>query len=231
VLPELLERIYRTGKVEAADGGAVDALPTGVPRAHAEILSRLVRDERAERTLEVGMAFGLSTLAIAGPHGERGSGSHVAVDPFQSTDWRSIGVLNVRRAGLEPYVRVIEEPSDVALPRLAAEGAEVDVAFIDGLHLFDTTLVDFFYADRMLRVGGVVVLHDTWMPAVDQALSFIVENRAYDRLPEGDGAVAVLRKRGADDRAWDFHSEFLPEPTRRAALARLFSKGARTTGS
>jgi predicted O-methyltransferase YrrM len=207
---ELLERIYDTGKVEAADGTQVEAFPAGLPRAHAREIERLVRDLGLTRTLETGMAYGLSTLAICSVHAERGDGSHIAIDPHQSSDWGSIGILNLRRAGLEERARVIEARSDEALPRLRDEGVRIDFALIDGLHLFDVTLVDFFHADRILDVGGVIVFHDTWMPAVAQAVGYVRANRAYEPLEAGDAAMVALRKVGEDERAWDFHRGFAP---------------------
>jgi predicted O-methyltransferase YrrM len=220
-LPELLERIYATGSVEDADGRTRPAFPESLPRAHAEELARLARELGARSTLETGMAYGISTVAIAsaGPNVR-----HVAIDPNQRSAFGAIGLANAERAGVADRVRLIEARSDAALPRLVAEGLELDLALIDGMHLFDYTLVDFFHADRMLRVGGVVVLHDTWMPAVHQAAAFVLANRAYERLDAGDGAMWALRKKGEDDRAWDFHRDFLPRPSRRRALRALLGR-------
>jgi predicted O-methyltransferase YrrM len=217
----LLDRIYASGKVEGPGGEAIDAFPEGLPRAHAEAIARLVRELRLTSTLETGMAYGLSTLAICGVHEERGEGSHVAIDPYQSRDWRGIGVLNLERAGLSARARVIEARSDEALPRLRDEGLRIDFALIDGLHLFDATLVDFFHSDRMLDVGGVVVFHDTWMPAVAQAVAYVRANRAYEAIEPCASGMAALRKLGDDDRAWDFHRDFVP----RSGLGRLLRRG------
>ena len=214
----LIDRIYATGKVEAADGSLRDAFPEALPEAHARDIARLVRDMRLVRTLETGMAYGLSTLAICGVHEERNEGEHVAIDPHQSSDWQGIGTLNLERAGLAHRARVIEARSDEALPRLRDEGLRIDFALIDGLHLFDAALVDFFHADRMLDPGGVVVFHDTWMPAISQAAEFVRTNRAYEALEMADPAMAALRKLAEDDRPWDFHRDFTP--TRRRAWAR-----------
>jgi predicted O-methyltransferase YrrM/SAM-dependent methyltransferase len=211
---DLLDRIYESRQVEAADGERIDAFPASLPRAHAGAIARLVQEHGLKSTLETGMAFGLSTLAICGVHDQRGEGSHVAIDPYQSRDWRGIGVLNLERAGLAQRARVIEARSDEALPRLRDEGLRIDFALIDGLHLFDATLVDFFHADRMLEVGGVVVFHDTWMPAVAQAVAYVRANRAYERLEAGDAAMIALRKLADDDRAWDFHRDFEGKPAR-----------------
>ena len=65
---------------------------------------------------------------------------------------------------------------------LVAEGAKFDFVFIDGYHSFDYTLLDFFYADLMLDVGGVVAVHDTVMPSVYKSMRFIEALKPYKRL-------------------------------------------------
>jgi predicted O-methyltransferase YrrM len=220
----LLDAIFETGKVEAPDGSLLDAFPTAMPEAHIREIERLVRDMGLVRTLETGMAYGISTLAICGVHESRGEGEHIAIDPHQASDWRGIGMLNLERAGLSDRARVIEARSDEALPRLRDEGVRIDFALIDGLHLFDTTLVDFFHADRMLEQGGVVVFHDTWMPSVRQAVDFVRTNRAYEPVPAGDDAMAALRKTAEDEREWDFHRDFAARQRRGRLMRR---RGAR----
>jgi predicted O-methyltransferase YrrM len=216
----LIDRIYETSKVEAADGSLRDAFPEALPQPHARSIARLVRDLNLVSTLETGMAYGLSTLAICGVHEERDEGEHIAIDPHQSSDWQGIGRLNLERAGLDHRARVIEARSDEALPRLRDEGLRIDFALIDGLHLFDAALVDFFHADRMLDPGGVVVFHDTWMPAIAQAAEFVRTNRNYEQLGAGDRAMAALRKLAEDERPWDFHRDFAGSRRRRAPRRR-----------
>jgi predicted O-methyltransferase YrrM len=217
---QLIDRIYATSKVEAADGSLHDAFPEALPKSHARDIARLVRELELRRTLETGMAYGLSTLAICGVHEERGNGEHIAIDPHQSSDWLGIGRLNLERAGLAHRARVIEARSDEALPRLRDQGVRIDFALIDGLHLFDAALVDFFHSDRMLDVGGIVVFHDTWMPAIAQAAEFVRTNRAYEVLDAGDPAMVALRKLADDDRPWDFHRDFAVTRPRRRTLRR-----------
>jgi predicted O-methyltransferase YrrM len=207
-LCELLERIYDTGKVETAEGEQRTAEPVGVPRAHALRLAELVRTEGLESTLETGLAYGLSALAVAGVHAARGSGSHIAIDPVANTYYEGIAVENLRRAGLSDRVRVMAEPSQAALPRLHAEGLLIDFAFIDGMHLFDYALIDFFYIDLMLTTGGFVAFHDTWMPAVRDVVEFVLANRGYKRSDRLDGGMAILRKQAPDRRPWNHYRPF-----------------------
>jgi predicted O-methyltransferase YrrM len=89
-------------------------------------------------------------------------------------------VLNVERAGLGRRLRFYEAPSHDALPRLLAEDERFDFAFVDGMHLFDYAMVDFFYIDRMLSVGGVIAFDDIWMRAIRKVVSFVLKNRSYE---------------------------------------------------
>ena len=221
---DLLDKIYASGRVEAEDGSTEAAFPTSVPREHADELIRLVRDMGFTRTIETGMAYGLSTLAIGSVHQERGEGTHIAIDPIQTRRFGAIGISNVRRAGLADRVQVIEARADVALPKLRDEGVRLDFGFIDGFHVFDYALVDFFYIDLMLDVGGVVVFHDTWKAGIAEAVSYVSANRAYESLEAPDHGLAVLRKVAKDARQGWFHRDFrrgARRPTLRYALRTL----------
>ena len=220
----MLDQVYATETVEAEDGTTVPAFPTSIPRNHADELIRLVRDMVLTRTIETGMAYGISTLAIGSVHQERGEGTHIAIDPVQSADFGAIGILNLRRAGLEDRVRFMEERADAALPRLRAEGVRLDFGFIDGRHLFDYALLDFFYIDSMLDVGGVVVFHDTWHAGVAEVAAYVSANRAYEPLKPVVHGLGVLRKIAEDDRQGWFHTDFergARRPTLRHALRTL----------
>ena len=60
----VVEAIYRTGKVEDAEGIGRDCFPASIPPESGFALYEFVRTRGADRTLEVGMAYGLSTLHL-----------------------------------------------------------------------------------------------------------------------------------------------------------------------
>jgi hypothetical protein len=156
-----------------------------VVREFAEALHRVVLDRQPELVLEVGMAIGATALAATGALEENGHGRMISIDPFQSTEWRNIGVLNVRRACLAHRHEVIEESDFIALPALLAAGARVDIAYIDGRHTFEHALLDFFYVDKMMPVGGIVGFNDCDWPAVLPTLYFLEQHRSYKRVDVG----------------------------------------------
>lgn len=178
----LIEEIYSTGEVTDAQGERVVPFPISIRYGMGRAFHDLVVEADATRTLEVGFAYGMAGLFLCQAHFERGHGTHVAIDPNQDTDYRSIGRLNIERAGFSEHFELRQAPSHTALPELVAEGREVDFAFIDGMHLFDYALVDFYYVDLMLPVGGYIAFDDLWMPAVRKVISFILRNRPYEHV-------------------------------------------------
>lgn len=130
----LLENIYNTGYVEDAEGNLISPFPTATAYEIGMLFNKLIHELNLRKTLEIGMAYGLSTMFICQAHHDKGIGSHTAIDPFQSKEWKSIGLLNVKKAGLAEKFRLVEAFSHEALPQLLAEGEQFDFTFIDGSH-------------------------------------------------------------------------------------------------
>jgi len=175
----VIARIQSTGKVLAPDGEGYEAFPTSMSRSEGEAVYEMVKGMGARRTLEVGFAYGMSTMHICEALRGRNGALHVVIDPFQSSTWHNIGLLNLERAGLRSLVEFHEASSDKVLPQLHARHLEFDFALIDGAHLFDYAFVDFFYVDKMLRLGAVVCMDDLWMPAMQKVCRYYVRNRGY----------------------------------------------------
>lgn len=164
------------------------ALPTGeVIKVHSHVgpgagrvIRRAVEVAKPTIALEVGLAYGISSLYILDALAEIGDGRLIGMDPAQhDSTWRGGGLHNVRRAGYADRYEFHEDTSQRVLPRLAESGTRIQLGFIDGWHTFDHTLVDFFYIDHMLDVGGIVILDDVEYPGLRRLAHFIVSNRDY----------------------------------------------------
>lgn len=176
---EIIERIFRTGYVEDAQGKSYENSSSSVTFEIGTLLYDLVRALKPDKTLETGMAYGISTLFICQAHRDNGAGRHTAIDPFQEQTFKSIGLANIERAHLKDVLRFYQAPSDEVLPQLCAQHERFDFAFIDGDHHFDHALVDFFYIDKLLNLGGHVAFDDLWIPAVRRVASFVLKNKPY----------------------------------------------------
>jgi predicted O-methyltransferase YrrM len=199
-----IERAYATKSVEGEDGVTYSIMPAALPPERARFLLEVCRAQRPTATLEVGMAWGMSTLHIFQALAENGVAvpHHVLMDPFQPSLFHNGALRALRELGLEPNVEFYAEPSGLVLPRLVSEGRRFDFAFIDGDHRFDGVFVDFFYVDQLVEPGGVVVFDDTAWDGVYLTCQFAQTNYGYQRIahlasPGGSGLSAGRPLMGA----------------------------------
>lgn len=187
----VLTEIIETGSTKTANGAGTVKLHSSVSPSEGQFLQKLVRELDPTVSLEVGLAYGTSALFICDALNIRSGTQHIVIDPKQQGDtWRGIGIANLRRAGYGDIVRFIEAPSYRALAELERSAQRIDFAFIDGWHTFDFTLVDLFFIDRMLNVGGVVAFDDASWPAIRKVCRFVKTNLAYSVLG-ADGSDAA----------------------------------------
>lgn len=199
-----IERIYETGIVIGTSGKKYP-LHSHIDPEEGMFLHKIIAaDLRVCRTLEVGCAYGLSSLHICLATSSRSLATHTIIDPFQYSQWDGVGVKNLKDSGLNKF-HLIEEPSELALPALLrSHEFAFDFVFIDGWHTFDHTLLDCFYATRLLRVGGYLAIDDAAMPGVRLAVDYLAEYPCYsmfETLGE-DSRMVVLRKVDDDCREW-----------------------------
>ena len=183
---EFIRSIFLSQSVYDSQG-KVCPLTGHVRRPFAEALYRTVIKHKPKLVVEIGMAEGISTVVILSALDRVGEGTLISIDPYQSTNWRGIGLETVRRRGLQDRHRVIESFDYLALPQLLADGLRLDFAFIDGWHTFDYTLLDFFYIDKMMNLNGVVGFNDCGYPAVTKVLGYVMTHRAYGEVNVGLG--------------------------------------------
>ena len=114
------------------------------------------------------------------------------LDSCWSSNYQGRGSANVARAGF-PFFQVLEQYSEVALPALLNSGKSFDMALIDGLHTADQTLLDFYYLDRMMPVGGIMVIDDVNARAVNKIVHYISTYPNY-KLIGTSGARGLERR-------------------------------------
>jgi predicted O-methyltransferase YrrM len=147
-------------------------LRSAISQEEGAFLESLASRPGVRNSIEVGCANGISSIYICSGIQGKKDPHHCAIDPFQTSFYKGKGMNNVRNAGFD-FFDVIEKGSEVALPELLAAGKTYDMCLIDGLHTADQTLVDFYYLDRMLPPGGIMVVDDVNMTAVNKIVQYI----------------------------------------------------------
>lgn len=134
------------------------------------------------KTLEVGCAAGGSALEICSVLHDRPGAMHTIIDPFQMTQWKGQGIQRLHDKGLNCF-ELVEKVSEIALSEiLAQKEGGYDFVFVDGWHTFDHTLLDCFYATRLLKVGGILAVDDVNMRSVRSAVDYLRCYPCYEEI-------------------------------------------------
>lgn len=221
---QLLERLRAGGTVSTAEGRQLP-LHSELPSLEAQLLQRWLRDQSPRRLLEIGLAYGISTLSILAAL-EEPPRRYDIIDAFQHRDWHGIGLRHLREAGMPRGLVFHEELAELCLPRLLGNGARYEFAYVDGWHTFDQVAVEFYFINRMLEPGGVIVFDDVHLPSLQKLLAMVVRFPSYERVPVPEdlrrdrvarvrrmaGApefrLAAVRKLAEDQRDWDWFEDF-----------------------
>lgn len=158
----------------------------GIGWEFARTLYETVRRERPTAVLEIGFASGISALSILTALAENGpDGRLSSIDPFQATWGRNAGVHHVERAGFAARHRLLAEMDFIALPNLLSAGERFGLIYIDGNHDFEYVMLDAFYADQLLDVGGLMAFNDCGFRPVHAALKHVPPDKRYERVDVG----------------------------------------------
>jgi predicted O-methyltransferase YrrM len=179
---DVLREILTTGRITV--GGERRVVHSSIQRAVGEFLQKLIDEHRPQVSLEVGLAHGVSALFICEALKRLGAGRHIVIDPDQfearrGDPWNGAGMAALNAAGFGDIVKLENDVSYRVLPQLEAAGVTIDFAFMDGWHTFDYCLMDAVLIDRILKVGGVLVLHGAHRPGVHRVCRYLLTNRAY----------------------------------------------------
>ena len=171
---------YLAGGVLTDSAGAERAVHSASTSNNLTVLQHWFEQLKPARTLEIGLAFGASATLLLTLHRQLGHQRicHHAVDPFQRTDWGGCGVRHLEDAGLAPLFKLHEELSCFALPKLCESAERFGLIYIDGSHLFEDVLVDFYFCHRLLEQGGIIAFDDSACGHVRKVVSFIRTNLA-----------------------------------------------------
>lgn len=209
---QVLQELLQTG-ISLDQNGRARKIHSQINRECAQSLYETVLSLQPKTVLEVGMGFGISSLAILSALQKLKQTSRlISVDPYQSTEWYNCGLVSVQRANLQHYHKLIENFDFIALPTLLAQGTQLDLAYVDGWHTFDYALIDFWYIDKMLRLDGVIAFNDCGLPSIKKVISFLFRYREYNEIDVGLAAQFAqdryFRKAARWELNWDFFKEF-----------------------
>jgi predicted O-methyltransferase YrrM len=176
--------------LELEQHGRKDGIPI-VSRETGRLLSTLVHAMQANRILEIGTAYGYSTLwmALAQPP----VGTIWTIDPdVTRTD---IALEYFRRAGEDDNITIMNSPALEIMPNLPLRN--LDIVYIDAVKSEYREYLDL--AIPMLKRSGLVIVDDLLgdLPAMRDFNEYFLNHPDLDAtiLPLGNGTGIAARVR------------------------------------
>lgn len=191
----LLENLFETGQFTTTKNEPVK-IHSETSAGQCSFLQKIIEENHFKRSIEIGFAYGVSALAITESVVKNG-GSHTVIDIYENTQWNGVGLDLIEQAGYSKDIEFIEQYCYTALPKLLEQGRNFDFAYIDSTKQFDWLLVDFFFLDKILETGGVIVFDDVTFPGIRKLLRYISRfpnYTVYKNYPKNEIKVPLGRK-------------------------------------
>lgn len=181
-------------------------------RSEVALLAHLSRNCPKPLSIEIGFGMGSSAAVMLGSRADAG-------EPFEHLIFDPHGLGSGRGAIVEAYLKEhfgghfqrFWEHSAIGLARIWAERGpgSAGLIFIDGSHLFESVLTDFYLADRLCCVGGAIVFDDALFPAIETVIQYVIANRPDFEVHHliADNATVAVRV-DEDRRSWDAFTPF-----------------------
>jgi predicted O-methyltransferase YrrM len=158
-------------------------------------------------TLETGAGQSTVAFAIAGTN-------HVCITPDEAQAER---IRNYCRAsGIATPITFVHESSDTALPAGRNVPDELDLVLIDGAHRFPFPILDWYYTQARLKVGGVVVVDDYPMPSVKILHDFLAGEDEW-KLERAFQRTSFFRRTRETVSQWDWADQNINQSAKRPA--------------
>jgi predicted O-methyltransferase YrrM len=180
-----LERLHRNPVpllLELEQHGRADAIPS-VDRETGRFLSTLVHAMQANRILEIGTAYGYSTLwmALAMPP----AGHIWTIDP--DTERTAVAIDFLRRAGKFDDVSVMNQPALEILPTFPVRN--LDIVFIDAI---ETEYAEYLeLVVPLLKRSGLVII-DNLFPDSAATTAIREFNKIFVNHPLLDATIVPI---------------------------------------
>lgn len=126
---------FRHEEVEMDAGECVSGVSS--PETAARLIYSLVRLFKPSRIVEIGSAFGVSTMYIAEAVRMNGAGEVVGIE---YEGWRADIANACLAQHWQGIARVETGPAEEVFPRLRDQYGVFDFAFVDAVHKFDNTV-------------------------------------------------------------------------------------------
>jgi hypothetical protein len=209
----LIKQLMVTRKIEVKDGTFKRLHSFNIPYVNY-LAYRVIKDNNFSKVLDIGTGYGISMLymleGLKESKVDEKEKKLVTIDPYQNLQWENGGLIQADKSGLSKYVEFYEQPSADVLPEFYKDNQKFDFVFLQGFYLFDYIMTDIFYINKLINVGGVLIIPE---PANLSSTIFIrnfIKNnyKNWKRLNNSFIKNSIYLKIKDDDRKNTFFKDF-----------------------
>lgn len=172
-----LKEIVETGESIDFEGNLISVSGTSTLN-NIRIIREILISNNFKDSLEIGLAYGASALAILSTLNEISDGDfhHSAIDPFQLKTWKGSSLRVIEEEGYSEHFQFYEDYSAFVLPELDKDGSRFDFIYVDGSHIFEDVFVDLYFSARLLKPKGIILFDDCTDKHVHKVMRFVRTN-------------------------------------------------------
>lgn len=177
----IAQLVHEGTAVAQSDSTTHRLFPVAIPATEGEALRTCVTRERAARTIEIGLGYGIAALfACEGLlENENTTARRVVVDPHQATRFDNCGLQFLDEAGVIDLVEYHPEGSETALSTLLERRTHFRPCVRRRQSSIRRRVRRPRLLGRLVRPGGLVFLDDYQLPSIRRAVSFFTTNLGW----------------------------------------------------
>ena len=142
------------------------------PKWQCELMSNIIKEFNCENILELGTSLGISTSYLANANRHGIVYSFEGAESISSVAMQTFARLQIKN------VKLITGNFDVTLPTILENIAQIDFAFIDGNHRYESTVKYFEMILKNSHAKTILVIDDIyWSQGMKQAWNHITNHR------------------------------------------------------
>ena len=141
------------------------------PKWQCEVMSNIIKEFHCENILEIGTSLGISTAYLASANRHGTVYSLEGSESIASVAMQTFARLNVKN------IKLVFGEFDITLPTILDNINEIDFAFIDGNHRYESTLKYFEMILKKSHSGSIIIIDDIyWSQGMKNAWNDIINH-------------------------------------------------------
>lgn len=142
-------------------------------------VSKLIIENNYDNGLVIGMTFGVYITYLL----YNKKINLITLEPLETTLWEGAGLDLLKRFKLNKKNKLIEEDIYISLNNLLVENKKFNLILIQSLYNFDEMLAYIFVSDKLLKIGGILIILEEFILSNQKIISYLNNNYTwYEKL-------------------------------------------------